>query len=188
MNKKYGVGILDKKSVYNTKCYIVWNSMLARCYSNYRHTINKTYSDCTVCEEWHLYSNFEKWFNKHYKNGQQLDKDIMVPGNKIYSPSTCCFVPGAINTLIISKQTKMTKLPTGVSITENGSYQVIVKYHGKPKRVGTFKTIKEARKAYITYKKNYLKEVATEYFKNGEIDKIVYNAILHYEYKNEPTQ
>lgn len=183
--KKYGVRILDKKGVCNTKSYITWNSMLERCYShnNYIRSQNHTYDNCKVCEEWHTYSNFEKWFNEHYKQGQQLDKDILFEGNKLYSPETCCFVPGEINTIMISKQTKKSNLPTGVTKVKNGKYQVVVKNHGKPKRLGTYDDIHEASEVYRTYKKNYLKETCQKYLENSEIDERIYNAILKHEFK-----
>ena len=80
---------------------------------------------CKVCDEWLTYSNFEKWFNKNYKEGQQLDKDILFEGNKLYSPETCCFVPSDINTMMITRQTKKSCLPTGVSEVKSGKYQAV---------------------------------------------------------------
>jgi len=32
--------------------------------------------------------------------GKHLDKDILIPGNKIYSPDRCIFVSSLINLLI----------------------------------------------------------------------------------------
>jgi len=187
--KKYGVGILDKKGVYSTKSYITWNSMLKRCFSqdNNIRSKNHTYDDCKVCKEWYTYSNFEKWFNEHYKEGQELDKDILFEGNKIYSPETCCFVPGEINTIMISKQTKKSNLPTGVTEVKKGKYQVVVKNHGKPKRLGTYDDIREASEVYRTYKKGYLKETCQKYLENGEISKEIYEAILKHEFKETIT-
>lgn len=44
-----------------------------------------------------------------------LDKDILVAGNKIYSPETCLFVPNRINSLLI-RGVKTGPLPLGVSM------------------------------------------------------------------------
>ena len=88
------------------RTYELWYRMLRRCYDEKQLECNKGkgYADCTVCEEWLLYSNFEKdiktlfgyenWFNQ---SGYCLDKDTVQPGNKIYSKETCCFISSAEN-------------------------------------------------------------------------------------------
>lgn len=92
------------------KSYKVWSSMITRCYSEKYHKRQKTYKDCVVCDEWLCYENFEKWFNKNYYEIPNekvcLDKDILIKGNKIYSPETCCFVPQSINNCILYKHNK----------------------------------------------------------------------------------
>lgn len=183
-NKKRRIGILDVNGVHGTKCYIVWSSMLQRCYSENenKRIRNHTYDDCKVCDEWLTYSNFEKWFNENYREGQQLDKDILFEGNKLYSPDTCCFVPGDINTMMITKQTKKSCLPTGVSETKKGKYQVIVKDRVKSKRIGTFDDVFEAFEAYRNHKKARLKEISYEYYKKGEISQEIYDAILRHDF------
>lgn len=49
------------------------------------------------------YSNFRIWFDEHYvpyKNNQiDLDKDLLVQGNKVYSPETCVFLLHYQNTM-----------------------------------------------------------------------------------------
>lgn len=182
VNKKRRIGILDVNGVYGTKCYIVWSSMLQRCYSENKGNKNHTYDDCKVCDEWLTYSNFEKWFSENYKEGQQLDKDILFEGNKLYSPDTCCFVPGDINTMMITKQAKKSCLPTGVSETKDGRYQVIVKDRVKSKRIGTFNDISDAFEAYKSHKKARLKGISYEYYKKGEISKEIYDAILRHKF------
>lgn len=57
-----------------------------------------------MCELW-LYSPeyFYDWLEvayyevKGYEDKMQLDKDILVPGNRIYSPQRCVFVPNELN-------------------------------------------------------------------------------------------
>ena len=48
---------------------------------------------CSVCEEWKHFSNFKKWFDENYIEGFDIDKDILIKGNKVYSPEACSFVP-----------------------------------------------------------------------------------------------
>ena len=102
----YGKGMNDltgqaAQNGKNFKFYAVWSDMLRRCYSEKRLARHPTYRNCTVCSEWLLLSNFREWFNIHYRDGLALDKDILVKGNKIYSPDTCRFVPEYINSLLM---------------------------------------------------------------------------------------
>ena len=83
----------------NTKPYAVWHSMLERCYSAKRQTKYPAYKNCTVDPEWHDFQSFADWFEDNYAEGLHLDKDIRVPGNKVYSPGTCLFVTSAANTI-----------------------------------------------------------------------------------------
>lgn len=104
------MGIGKYKSRTNgkhNKDYVCWKSMLERCYSEKLHKRKPTYQDCYVCQEWHNFQNFADWFSKNYSyetmHKWQLDKDIIVPGNRVYGPDTCCFVPNDINNKSIYK-------------------------------------------------------------------------------------
>ena len=85
-----------------TPNYVAWSKMLQRCYSSSFHKIRPTYVDCTVCEEWLNFQTFSDWYFKNYYqiDGQImcLDKDILVSGNRVYSPQTCIFAPISVNT------------------------------------------------------------------------------------------
>jgi len=98
-----GVGFIGvgkyKSSIkgINTKCYQTWSDMLRRCYNAVLHKKFPTYKDCTVCTSWLNFQNFASWFDLNYIEGCELDKDLRVAGNKVYSPSTCMFVTQAEN-------------------------------------------------------------------------------------------
>ena len=94
----YGVGFNSggafkpsTKGVHS-KPYATWKSMLMRCYSDKYHAKFPTYIECSVCAEWLDFQVFASWFEVNYVDGMQLDKDIKVEGNKIYSPEFCLFV------------------------------------------------------------------------------------------------
>ena len=56
----------------------------------------------TICEEWLNYANFRIWFDEHYVPGKwqiDLDKELLVQGNKEYSPETCVFLEHYQNTM-----------------------------------------------------------------------------------------
>ena len=184
-----GVGINDSTSSTHASddrepAYALWKSILDRCY---RHSPKKrtTYLGCSVCNEWLLYSNFKRWFDdptNGYRKGYHIDKDILVRGNKIYSPDTCCFVPPEINTLIVKHDATRGDLPIGV--TKNNSvsrgFRAIVRIYGKYHTIGYFGTIEEAFNAYKLTKETHIQEVATQYYKDGKITKKVYNALMNY--------
>ena len=77
--------------------YYKWRNMLVRGYSRKLKDRHKTYEECYVCEEWLRFSNFKAWMEQQDWEGKQLDKDLLVIGNKLYSPSTCCFVSRQVN-------------------------------------------------------------------------------------------
>lgn len=164
--------------------YATWMQMLTRCYSERYIKATPTYKDCLVCNEWKRYSNFEKWFNdpeNGYKDGYCLDKDILVKGNKLYSPDTCCFVPNEINALFIKHDSKRGKYPIGVSL-HNKKYCARINMFQKGSIwLGTFDTPKLAFEAYKKAKESYIKDMAKNYYKEGRITKRVYDALMRYE-------
>lgn len=76
----------------NTKAYDTWAAMIGRCYNPAVQLVRPTYIDCVVCDEWHDFSVFYKWFCENNIKGYELDKDKAVNGNKLYSPDTCTFI------------------------------------------------------------------------------------------------
>ena len=82
-----------------TKEYSTWHGMIQRCYCPKSLEVRPTYKGCTVVKEWHNFQVFAAWFTNNYIEGCDLDKDIKVPGNKVYGPDTCMFVTHAENTI-----------------------------------------------------------------------------------------
>ena len=108
-NEKYKSRINGIHTIqYNT-----WRSMKQRCNDKKLHERYPSYTDCNICEEWLDFQKFSEWFDKNYIEGYQLDKDLLFPKNKLYSPDTCCFIPQEINVSII-KPYKKRELPIGV--------------------------------------------------------------------------
>ena len=114
-----GIGqhkIKDGKII--TKPYNVWKGMIERCYSKTLHAKRPTYAGCTVCDEWHNYQNFADWFDLNYIDGHDLDKDILQRGveNKIYSPTTCCFISAKDNTIEAKAKNYILLNPNGIPV------------------------------------------------------------------------
>lgn len=83
--------------------YKRWTNMLKRCYKTYNAEWDrtKTYTTCTVCDDWLLFPKFKAWMRGQHWEGLELDKDILIRGNKIYSPEACVFVPKYLNYLLL---------------------------------------------------------------------------------------
>lgn len=177
----YGVGINDIDLAHGTKCYKHWVGVLQRCYSDIWHSKYPTYKDCTICDEWKFLSNFKKWFDENYKEGYHLDKDILVKGNKVYSPSTCAFIPPRINLLHGRSQASRGEFPVGVHKRGNRYVASVTLGDSHIKSLGYFITPIDAFRAYKEAKQKIIKEVAQEYYDRGEIIKRVYDALMRYE-------
>jgi len=74
--------------------------MLDRCYSPYWARTKPALAGNTVCDEWLLFMNFRDWTVSKIWRGRHLDKDILSPGNRVYSPEKCAYVLPATNTLM----------------------------------------------------------------------------------------
>lgn len=180
----YGDGILDidypcTSDVLTFKAYKVWGSMFTRCHSKVGQKHNPAYHDCSICEEWKRFSVFLEWFKQNYESGYALDKDILIKGNKVYSPTACCFVPTEINSLLTNRRNKRKGL-LGTAKTRNNTFQAHVSRDGKIVHLGSFKTEEEAFYAYKQAKESYVKEVAERYYSQGRITEKVYNALMNY--------
>lgn len=180
-NKKLcGIGNNDIISSYESESYKYWSRMIKRCYyQDVKRGIN-TYDDCSVCDEWHDLSTFAKWFDEHYVHGWALDKDILVKGNRVYSPSTCCFVPQEINNLFTKRSALRGELPIGVA-SNNGianPFRAYMAYDGRQKRLGVFDTKEKAFLAYKDAKQIRIKELAEKY--KDKLEHCVYQALCNY--------
>ena len=189
----YGVGItgLQPTADKNGKgldSYNCWRKMLERCYSSKYQEKHPTYIGCCVSDDWIYYSNFKEWYDENYyeinNKTSQLDKDILIKGNKVYSPDTCVFVPKFINTLFTKSQKTRGELPIGVHYDKTSKKyraRLNIFKDGKStlKHLGSFNTVNEAFEAYKQAKEDYIKEVADEY--KDKIPAKLYEAMYSYE-------
>lgn len=172
-------------SAITTQVFCVWRRVLTRGLYN-KGYISKypTYKDCSVCDEWLTFSKFKKWFEdpvNGYKEGYHLDKDILIKGNKVYGPDTCCFVPKEINYIFKKgKQHKNSSCPIGVHIYKDRFVSQLSRYNERV-FIGCFNDAITAFIAYKSAKEAYIKEVAEDYYSRGAITKKVYDAMMKYE-------
>ena len=95
-----------RKAVWRCPVYDVWNSMIKRGYSHKFKERKPTYQNVAVCDEWLLFSNFRDWWIENNVRGWQLDKDILVKSNLIYSPDKCVYIPSYVNSLLTDRAAK----------------------------------------------------------------------------------
>lgn len=191
----FGLGFNDRKypasiGRVNTETYRVWSRMLHRC-TNDCHIDHKSYIGTTCSDNFKNYSFFYEWCNKQIGFGNkdenrrswQLDKDLLIKGNKLYSEDTCVFVPPKMNKLLIKSDAARGECPIGVSVHKTTrKYKAScgsAKQIGQDIYLGLFDTSLDAFLAYKTYKEMVIKEVANEY--KEQIDPRAYQALMCYE-------
>jgi hypothetical protein len=103
-----------QKIVWTCPYYVVWHSMLERCYSEPFLKKRPTYRGCSVCPEWIYFMTFKAWMMTQDFEGKQLDKDILFEGNKVYSPEDCRFVEARVNTFLLDSGAIRGEWPLGV--------------------------------------------------------------------------
>ena len=169
----YGIGVFDAEpDVTNKEARTLWSAILRRCYSEESLARWPTYRGVTVCEEWHSFSAFKKWYNLYYKEGFELDKDLLGSN---YCPETCIFVPQWLNKLLTSFGQKDRVLPTGVSCHGKG-YKARVRHPFEGQlHLGSFPSIDEARAAYLKGKLDVVRSLEKQL---NVIDSRVYETVL----------
>ena len=183
-----GVGITGTKypitvNGVKTKEYDLWNGMLTRCYSDSYKKKHPTYEGCEVSDNFKSYEYFYEWCHEQTgfgNEGWQLDKDLLTKGNKVYSETTCVFIPSEINTLLIKRVASRGEHLIGVSWSKtNKAFMARVgKSKGKREHLGFFKTELEAFIAYKHAKEYFIKEQANKW--KSQIDPRAYNALMSY--------
>lgn len=167
--------------------YVLWRGMIVRSYSKRYQRNRQSYVGCSVCDQWLFFSNFKRWFDdpsNGYQDGYCLDKDILIKGNKVYSPETCCFVPKEINSLIVKNTSDRGDLPIGVYKKGDGfAAQLSCCDMGTRKNVylGKYNSPNAAFIAYKKAKEQRIKVLAQTYYNNKKITEKVYNALINYQ-------
>ena len=185
----------DTKSNKRDYIYCIWFRMMERCYSDSQIIKDKfpRYNGiCSVNKEWWNYQNFKKWYydNLWFESDMKsnVDKDILIKGNKEYSPKNCIVVPCEINNLFVKSDKVRGKYPIGVAKGCGTSKKFraycnhMVNGNKKQKSLGVYSTPNEAFLAYKSFKESYIKQVADEYkSKYPNFPQKLYDAMYSYE-------
>ena len=148
--------------------YIIWRSMLQRCYDPKFQEKNPSYKGCSVEDYLLNFQHMAEWIKENYYEvpGETmcLDKDILYKGNKVYSRDTCIFVPQRTNTLFTKRNNNRGHCPIGVDELPSGNYRVLCSNgYGKQINLGTYSTREKAFQVYKQYKEKVIKETIDSY-------------------------
>lgn len=184
----YGVGYNSQGSHKTrvgenvTKAHSCWMSMMHRCYNDKFHQKQPTYKNCTVHPNWHDFQDFADWFYSHPYSllGYELDKDLLLGSNKIYSEENCCFVPHELNAILCDSGKIRGAHPMGVSWHKQASkYRAYITINNRQKHLGLFRCPDLAHQAYIKAKEQYVKDKALEW--QDRIAPEVFEALMAWE-------
>ena len=177
----FGVGYLGVgkyTSFTNSNIYTVWYGILRRCYCKKFQEKHTTYIGCTLDKRWHNFQVFAKWFEKNYVEGFELDKDILVKGNKSYSQETCVFIPQGINKVFTKCNKVRGEYPIGVVKRPNNKFNSRLSIEGVRNHLGVFDTPEEAFQSYKIAKEKEIKRLADGCI--HQITEACYQALINY--------
>lgn len=182
----YGVGFNTRKypakvAGKNTREYNLWRNLLRRCYHPEYQRLQPTYIGCSASDNFKSYAYFYAWVRRQVgfsQLGFQLDKDLLIKGNKLYSESTCLFLPRELNSLLVSSRAVRGDLPIGVS-AQGSKFQADCSTDNSSRYAGCFSTPEEAFQAYKQAKEAFIKLQAEKW--KAHIDPRAFAALMVYE-------
>lgn len=162
----------DEQRVTNySRAYSLWKGIKNRCLSGGAfQKAGPTYVGCSNGFE--NFQQFAEWATNqpgyseidHQGMPFQLDKDILLPGNKAYSPEACCFVPRRINSLLTSSKAARGGLPIGVHFLKaRGKFSAYCNGGSGMKYLGLFEGSMEAHRSWQIEKSLVINDAAFEY-------------------------
>ena len=161
--------------------YDRWTGVVERCHSEKFKLRCPTYEDSAISDDWLKASLFKDWMETKDWSNKVLDKDILFPGNKLYSAETCVFVPKEINVAFSTNIKNLNRvLPTGVIYLEKeDKYLAQITTYGKLKKILRSRNLEEVILAYKSARESYIKELAVKHKNN--IEQRVFEILMNYE-------
>jgi hypothetical protein len=180
------------KSLGNTIIYEAWSGMKRRCTDEKYKKRQPTYVDVDASSEFKDFTKFHDWWYKqagHSIPDIQLDKDLLIKGNKIYSPETCLLIPSFVNVFLVKSDATRGGCPIGIdrqgTYKDGGNkYRARVSDYNpvtgetSRKHLGCFRNELDAFHAYKSAKEAIAKKYAA--YLTGKVDDRVITALLNF--------
>ena len=174
-----------------TRSYKAWLDMRYRCKHDGKWQAKyPTYKGCHNSQLFDSPQGFIEWSTRQPGGGVtgfQLDKDLLLKGNKLYSEDVCVYLPQALNKFLTDKQSVRGIYPRGVHFNKHvGKLCAKVSVMGESVHLGYFGNTEEAFAAYKSAKereaRNWANRLCVE---NIPHDARVIEALLKWECKND---
>lgn len=184
---------IPRESLGMTAVYAAWYAMKRRCTDELYKERQPTYVGVIASNEFKNFTKFHDWWHKQIGYdlpNVELDKDLLVKGNKVYSAETCLLVPSFVNTFLTKRDAKRGDCVIGVckqGVYKNGDvrYRARVNEYdtitGKSvnKSLGCFRNEYDAFIAYKSAKEAMAKKYAA--YLTDKVDNRVVEALLNFE-------
>lgn len=176
---------------HHTKMGMLWTSINNRCKEGGREqSLFPTYTGCE--NKFQSFNLFGEWCTSQIEFGYgtkddedkyywQLDKDILVPNNKTYSATTCCFVPDYINSLLLTgNKEREGRLPLGVDFhRKSGKFRSRCGGGGRTNQyLGLFTSPIDAHKCWQENKCKQIIDSIARYSNSGKVRQDVISSLL----------
>lgn len=154
------------RKLFTTRAGRVWSNISSRCLDGGScQARTPAYIGCI--NGFDGFQEFAEWAQSQFGymakdcHGEfwHIDKDILLPGSKIYSPSTCMFVPQRINKLLLLGGSKDKELPIGVHRSGERGYRSVIRRGGKFISLGSFR---DPVSAHIAWRKAKAENIEIE--------------------------
>ena len=161
----------DRKITWTCPIYRRWKFILRKCLT--KQIVG--YEDCCISDKWARLSDFKMWLesNPDWKD-LEIDKDILIKGNREYGPDTCVLVPSWINSLIVTRSRDRGEYPIGVHFVKDKRctkdypkpyFSQLRTGDGNREYLGVFETPQEAHRAWQLAKYNQIIKTEERYKK-----------------------
>lgn len=170
-----------------------WSRAISRCYNiaEQAKPSSSAYVGCDILKEWHCLQNFYTWADSkpqsRYLDNEgkiwELDKDLLVKGNKTYGEMFCTFLPPEVNVFLGDKPRD--KMPRGVNHiqpkTPKSKDGYIARCHinGVREYLGYYDTPMEAFVKYKEAKESHARTLAEKW--RGMLESVAYEALMAYQ-------